>query len=165
MNRVIGAAIVLAAAVSVTACGAAGVSTGAKVSVAAFACPATVHQPTNPRSATLVPGTPTGATACRYAGLGEPHSGGLARSASLTTAQTTALAAALNAGKQAANGVYNCPNDTGGVDVVGFDYADAAPVEIVVHTSGCRLASDGNRNVDAAQAVQQLAAIVGQAVS
>lgn len=165
MNRAIGAAAVLAAAASMTACAAATTPGIDQVRVAAMSCPTTLMTSTqlaNPPSSTMVPGTPSGGMVCRYADLSEPRPDTLDRSVALTAAQAGRLAAALDAAKPyPPNSVLNCPDDSGGADLVLFGYPNSTVVEIAVRTSGCRAASDGHLSAPAGAALSQLTLIVG----
>jgi hypothetical protein len=111
----------------------------------------------------IVPGTPSHATACRYQGLNDPHPNTRTRSVTLTAAETTRLAHALNAAPTPKKGAaYPCPADLGVYDLVLFDYPTRAPVHVLVSLTGCTTVSNGHRGaMFAGEAVQQLDALVG----
>lgn len=171
MNRMI-AAGAIALAVVTAACGvregpASAGGPGSEVPVAKVVCPAAVvhdkvQYPDAP-SSTMVPAGSTGGTACRYQNSFEPKPNTLAKSVSLTAAQTTALATALNGARVWPPGtVFNCPIDVGGADLVIFDYADRGPVEVLIDATGCVSASNGHRTaMGAGVALDQLTPLVG----
>lgn len=111
----------------------------------------------------MVPGSPSGAVACRYQGGNDPKPSWLAKSATLDAAQSVRLATALNDAQQWQRGMpYSCPADFGTNDLVLFTYADGGEVDVLLSTSGCRGAGNGNRQVLMAMtAIDQLDGYVG----
>lgn len=129
------------------------------------ACPAKLPSDTGfpaVEGAVLVPGTPTVASVCRYAGMNDPHPQTLQKSAVVTGAKLADLVAAMNAGKPRPGGTYSCPADFGLADVVQFGYPAAGPVHVRIDLSGCRGEDNGRRSVSLPDDVQtQVAAVVG----
>ena len=118
--------------------------------VAVSACPA--RQPgnvdANGSAASMTPKDPTGATVCRYRGVGGPDEGTLAKQVNVGAAKARELADAFNGGKAVpAGSAYSCPNDTGVVDLVLFDYAQGGHTVVTMSLSGCRTATNGHRVV------------------
>lgn len=101
---------------------------------------------------TMVPGSPTGARACRYDTPKHGRTRVLNRSAVLDATPADALGAAFNEPK-AWDGTYlPCPADMGTHELVVFGYPDRAPVRVLVNTSGCQNAANGRRIVLGASA-------------
>ena len=119
--------------------------------IAVTACPA--RQPGSVRATagsptSMTPQHPTGATVCRYEGAGDPNEGTLAKQVNVGAAKAGELAAAFNGSKVMPSGaVYSCPNDTGVVDLVLFDYAQGRHTVVTMSLSGCRTATNGHRIV------------------
>jgi hypothetical protein len=129
------------------------------------ACPAKLPSDTGfpaVDGSTLVPGTPTVASVCRYAGMNDPHPAALQKSAVVTGTKLAHLVATMNTGKPGAGGTFNCPADFGLADVVQFGYPSAGPVDVMLNLSGCRGEDNGRRKVNLPDDVQtQVAAVVG----
>lgn len=119
--------------------------------VAVTACPARQPASINATAGSLVsmtPKDPTGATLCRYEGASDPNQGTLAKQVTVNAAKAGELAAGFNGSKAMPSGsVYNCPNDTGVVDLVVFDYAQGKHTVVTMSLSGCRTATNGHRVV------------------
>jgi hypothetical protein len=93
-------------------------------------------------AASIVPGTPTHALACRY-GVAPPF-GGLVQSATLT--ETAALVAVLNSATQMQFGAsYACAAGTGALDLLLFSYSSGPPVGVRVDLDGCSMEFNGLR--------------------
>jgi hypothetical protein len=108
-------------------------------------------------AASIVPGTPTQAIVCRYAGV--PTDGVLVQSATLT--DTAALVALLNSATQMQMGAsYACPNGTGQLDLLLFGYTSEPPVGVTVELDGCSMESNGVRLAYADMAQRQALADV-----
>lgn len=124
--------------------------------------PPTHHGP----AGTMVPASPSGAVACRYEGLNDPKPSWLAKSATLDATQAARLATAFNGAQPWHRGVpYSCPADFGTYDLVLFTYSDGGEVDVLLSTSGCRGAGNGNREVMMAEtALDQLDGYVGMSL-
>jgi hypothetical protein len=134
-------------------------------------CPAALPKTTSPfpdwtdlnePDSTLVPGSPTGAQACRYEHLNDPKPGTLARTATLNATQATRLAGAFDQARRASGGVYNCPTDVAAFDLVVFDYADGSQAAVLASLSGCRGFTNGKYTTGPSDAADtQLVTYVG----
>lgn len=118
--------------------------------VLATGCPAT--QPGTARAAgslvAMTPNGPTGAQVCRYEGANDPNQGNLAKQVHVNAATASRLATAFNGSKSLPTGsVYNCPNDTGMVALVVFEYPRGRQTTVTMSLSGCRTATNGHRVV------------------
>jgi hypothetical protein len=170
MNKSIAATVLLAAAL---AAGCAVTTTptlsvGGTPPAAGHLCPPKLPQAQPPfpsgwtdldePSSTLVPGSPTGARACRYERLNDPRPGTLARAVTLDAVRADRLATAFDQAKPPPGGVYSCPVDVGGFDLVLFDYADGSQVAVLDALSGCGEATNGRRAVGFTEAADALLA-------
>jgi hypothetical protein len=130
-------------------------------------CPATLVQPYHFPAASrlsMVPGSPDGATVCRYAGLNEPHPQHLVTSEPIGPGPAAGLAGDLNRAKAFPTGTpVNCPNDVAADDLIRFGFPDGHRVDVVLDLTGCRTADNGQRQVFVpAEVSGRLAALVGR---
>jgi len=120
-----------------------------EVASAPVRCPAT-HPADTPKpkrkeaEKQLVPGQPSGAVICRYAGLDSKHPGSLISRKGLSGQTAVAFAKNLNAGRSASIDAISCPNDTGALDLMTFTYPSGPTVAVLIRRSGCHLASNGS---------------------
>jgi len=113
---------------------------------AGLSCP-----PTLPRAKPLgkssppglfVPGVPSTATACRYAGLNSPSQGKLIEAAPVPDPDLPNLVLRLNTAQRIPPGqVFFYPLDDGRRDVLLFGYGHGAPLTVIVARSGCGFTS------------------------
>jgi hypothetical protein len=95
-----------------------------------------------------VPGTPITFELCSYGGL-RRHP---VRSQRLTRAsgfserdEIDKLVAGLNGLKRVTpRRIFSCPNDTGAASLLRFGYGDARRTDVIIPTSGCRMANNGS---------------------
>ncbi|HEX4704339.1 MAG TPA: hypothetical protein VH352_19590 [Pseudonocardiaceae bacterium] len=111
-------------------------------------CPSTLPRtfPDVPGSA-MVPGTPTIAAICRYAGTNDTAPDTLSQSATITGDRLRALVTGLNASRPFPSGAYNCPADLGLYDLIVFGYPSAGPVDVRVSVSGCTPVTNGHQTM------------------
>jgi hypothetical protein len=126
-------------------------------------CPTTLPA-TFPATAgsAVVPGAPTIAAVCRYAGLNDPHPNTIAQSATVTGAKLGQLVSGLNAARPFPAGARNCPADLGLYDLIVFGYPSAGPVDVRVSMSGCTAVTNGHQTLSPDSGVlDEVTAIVG----
>jgi hypothetical protein len=103
----------------------------------------TLPAPTRPGAARqLVPGRPSRALLCRYAGLDAAPRGRFSSRATLTGSKAAQLAGWLNQGRPVPR-VMHCPNDTGGEELITFTYSTGPALRVLVDLSGCEIAFNG----------------------
>lgn len=96
----------------------------------------------------MVAGTPTAATICRYQGLNDPKPNQLAKSVDVAATKAAQLAHELDLSKPMPVGVpYHCPNDQGDYALMVFGFADGHHTVVRLHEDGCRTATNGHRTV------------------
>ena len=101
---------------------------------------------------TFVPGSPIGLLACRFHGLNQPQPSG--SFAAAATFRPAAFVTALNSARRVASGpALSCPVDLGERIVLQFVYADRHVLTVVVASSGCRFADNGDHRVFTPQSV------------
>jgi hypothetical protein len=95
----------------------------------------------------LVPGKPVAIELCSYRGLSNDpvRSLRLRRASSDSNhEQVQGLIAILNGLKRVPpTSVFSCPNDSGAADLLRFVYGAGGHLDIIIPTSGCRLANNG----------------------
>lgn len=111
-------------------------------------CPkefAGVKPTSNPEgSSVLVPARPSGLVLCRYGGLNNQPSLGLARAVRIKrVGRVRGLGRKLDALPEPTPGTSSCPYDDGSAIAAVFRYKNAAPVAVVVHLGGCGDVNNG----------------------
>jgi len=90
-------------------------------------------------------------TACWYAGLNEKvAAGSLVRTRIASGAEPVSFVDFLDGPALKVvdpHGIYSCPVDRGGEDLLIFEYPSGPTVDISVPTSGCMFATNGKRTV------------------
>jgi hypothetical protein len=111
----------------------------------------------------VVPGAPTIAAVCRYAGLNDAHPNTIARSATVTGAELDQLVSGLNAARPFPPGARNCPADLGLYDLIVFGYPAAGPVDVRISMSGCTAVTNGHQTLSPdSGALDEVTALVGE---